>query len=237
MRTIYSLNIEDLMPTATEVLESQGMAGRRPLPASITRLLDSALDLFHQHAEPRGLLEDWPIHDFEDLYGNDLNSREGPVPGIVSRADALALFAATMGDALATQSSALFAQGSAALGFMMDAVNSAGAERLGRLMGRMFHEHLPEQVRRSGNLKVQYYCPGHCGWHISGQSRLFQALRPEEIGMTLKPSFVMHPFKSISGILVAGDMAIHRFRPDFSFCPQCKEHTCVPRLRLLENTH
>jgi hypothetical protein len=142
-----------------------------------------------------------------------------------------------MGDSLATKSKELFAQGGAALGYMMDAVNSSGAERLGRHMCHLFLEHLPEELRRSKELKAQYYCPGHCGWHISGQVKLFKILQPEEIGMTLKPSFVMVPFKSISGVLVAGDMLIHRFQPSFSFCPQCKEHKCVQRLRLLENAN
>jgi hypothetical protein len=237
MRKVLKLNIGDVIPTANEVLELQGMAGRKNLPAKITQLLNSALDIFLQLAEPQGILEDFPISDFRDLYdGNGMNSSEGPVPALVPQADAIALFAATMGDALATKSSELFSQGGAGLGYMMDAVNSSGAERLGRLMCQRFLDHLPEELRRSKELKAQYYCPGHCGWHISGQAKLFQALHPEEIGMTLRPSFVMHPFKSISGILVAGDLTIHQFQPGFSFCPQCKEHKCVQRLKLLENT-
>jgi hypothetical protein len=238
MRKILKLSIENIIPTANEVLELQGMAGRKNLPAKITQLLDSALRIFSQLAEPQGILEDFPINDFPLLYeGNGMNSQEGPVPALVSQADAIALFAATMGDSLATKSKELFTQGGAALGYMMDAVNSTGAERLGRHMCHLFLEHLPEELRQSKELKVQYYCPGHCGWHISGQGKLFQALQPENIGMTLKPSFVMHPLKSISGVLVAGAMSIHRFQPGFSFCSQCKEHKCVQRLRLLENTN
>ena len=237
MRKVFKINIDDVIPTTNEVLELQGMAGRKNLPARITQLLDSALDIFRQLAEPLGILEDFPIKDFSGLYdGSGMNSPEGPVPIIVPQAAAMALFAATMGDSLATKSKELFAHGGAALGYMMDAVNSSGAERLGRHMCHLFLEHLPEELHRSKELKSQYYCPGHCGWHISGQVRLFQTLQPEEIGITLRPSFVMVPFKSISGVLVAADMAIHRFQPSFSFCPQCKEHKCVQRLRLLENT-
>jgi hypothetical protein len=237
MRKVLKLSIEDVIPTTNEVLELQGMAGRKNLPAKITQLLDSALDIFRQLAEPQGIMEDFSMIDFPALYeGNRMNSPEGPVLALVSQADAIALFAATMGDSLATKSSELFNQGGAALGYMMDAVNSSGAERLGRHMCHLFLEHLPEGLRRSKELKAQYYCPGHCGWHISGQAKLFQTLQPEEIGMTLKPSFVMVPFKSISGVLVAGDMTIHRFQPSFSFCPQCKEHKCVQRLTLLENS-
>jgi ArsR family metal-binding transcriptional regulator len=44
----------------------------------------------------------------------------------------------------------------------------------------------------------------------------------------------MYPLKSISGVLVAGDMDIHRFKPKFTFCKNCKEHKCVSRLAILE---
>jgi hypothetical protein len=237
MRRMVQLSVEEIIPTVQEVLENQGIAGRPNLPARIPSLLNSALDLFKQLAEPKGILEDLAISDFPSIYeGNSLNSPEGPVPGIASRADALALFAATMGDALMAKSGELFAAGGPALGYMLAAVNTSGAEHLGQQMARRFLEFLPEEKRHDKNLKAQYYCPGHCGWHISGQDKLFQALHPEEIGVVLKPSWAMHPLKSISGILVVGNIEIHRFQPAFSFCKQCKEHKCVQRLRILENS-
>jgi len=238
MRRIIALSVADIMPTAAEVLENQGMAGRQNIPARITTLLDSALELFQQLAAPRGLLEDLPIPNFKAIYdGNGLNSPDCPVPPIVANADGLALFAATMGPALASKSSDLFAKGGPALGFMLDAVNSSGAEHLGQMMCRRFLELLPSELRQTKRLKTQYYCPGHCGWHLSGQDKVFEALRPQEIGMTLTPSWAMHPVKSISGVLVAGEIEIHRFRPNFPFCKDCKEHKCVQRLKLLENTN
>lgn len=235
MRKVFRLDVKNIVPTREEVLQYQGMAGRKGLPERISRLLDTAIDLFGQLAEPQGLLEDLDISDFDALYaGKGLNAADGPVPGIVPRAEAVALFAATMGDALATMAGDLFREKEAALGFMLDAVNSAGAERLGRLMCRKFMERLPEGLTRERDVRVQYYCPGHCGWHMSGQEKLFERLHPEEIGITLRPNWVMAPFKSISGILVAGDIEIHRFSPGFSFCPHCREKKCIQRLRILE---
>lgn len=229
------LNVNDVTPSVEEVMENQGMAGRKNLPERIRTLMDSARELFRELAAPAGMFEDIPLSDFWEIYeGNGMNSAESPVPGIVTRADALALFAATMGKILAVKSSELFKEGKAPLGYMLDAVNTCGAERLGMLMGLRFMEYLPEELRRSKKLKVQYYCPGHCGWHISGQTRLFQALHPEEIGITVNESWAMNPLKSISGILAVGEIEIHRFKPDFSFCKQCKEKKCVQRLKILE---
>jgi hypothetical protein len=236
MRKVIRLNVDEVTPTPAEVVESQGMAGRGSLPARISALLDSALELFKQLAEPLGVMEDWPIPDFESVYdGNGMNSSEGPVPIIIPQAEKLALFAATLGNALIAKSSELFTEGGPALGFMLDAVNSSGAERLGQLMGKRFLELLPEEQRRSRNLKVQYYSPGHCGWHVSGQKKLFEVLHPVEIGISLNASWAMRPVKSISGVLVVGDIKIHRFQPIFSFCKQCKEHKCLQRLKVLEH--
>ena len=117
---------------------------------------------------------------------------------------------------------------------MLDAVNSAAGEQLGKMMGYRFIELLPEEQRAKKVLVSQYYCPGHCGWHISGQEKLFEIVRPEEIGIDLKASHAMYPLKSISGVLVVGDLDIHRFKPKFSFCRDCKEHKCVERLAILE---
>jgi hypothetical protein len=236
MRTILDLEIAELTPTPAEVLSAQGMAGRANIPEKIMRLLDEALNIFRQLAEPRGLMQDISLPDFEAIYeGSGMNSPEGPVPIIVPKADGLAIFAATMGSALISRSGELFAKGGPALGFMLDAVNSSAAERLGRQMGRQFVARLPEEIRNAKQLKVQYYCPGHCGWHISGQTRLFEILHPEEIGMAVNERWVMQPIKSISGVLVAGEMDVHKFQPVFSYCKDCREHKCVKRLLLLEN--
>ena len=175
MKKRIELTVAKVTPSVTEVLAAQGMAGRQNIPARITALLDSALEIFKQLAEPKGMLEKLPISGFRAIYdGNDQNSPDCPVPTIVARADALAVFAATMGNALISKSSELFAQGGPALGFMLDAVNSAGAEQLGRLMCQKFLELLPEELHQGKKLKAQYYCPGHCGWHLSGQERLFR---------------------------------------------------------------
>ena len=234
IRKIIRLNGDEVVPTREEVLLAQGMTGRA-LPARIQAHLDSALELFRKLSSPAGLIQQWPIDDFDAVFnGAGLNDPEGPVRIIVPQADAIALFVATLGNELLVKCSELFKQGEASLGYMLDAVNSSAGERLGKMMGRRFIGLLPESQRNSKVLVSQYYCPGHCGWHISGQEKLFAAVRPEEIGIDLKANHAMVPLKSISGVLIAGNMDIHRFTPRFSFCRNCKEHKCVQRLAILE---
>jgi hypothetical protein len=234
IREIIHLNADQVTPTVQEVLEAQGMTGRK-LPERIRALLNQAMELFRELADPKGIIQQWPIDDFETVFDhNGMNDPEGPVRMIVPKADAIALFVATLGNELLVKSSELFKQGGAPLGYMLDAVNSSAGEQLGRRMGLRFVDLLPESLRARKVLVSQYYCPGHCGWNISGQERLFEIVRPEEIGVDLKQNHAMYPLKSISGVLVAGSMDIHRFSPKFAFCKDCKEHKCVQRLVVLE---
>jgi hypothetical protein len=237
MRKTYALNSGDIAPSRQEILAQQKMTERQ-VPQRITRLIDDAIDLFKDLACPGGLLEDFKAGEFSGLYeGNGLNAPDGPVPNIVARANTAALMAATMGEELAVKCDELFRQGNASLGYMLNVVSSVGSELLGRQMCRVFLEQLSaesNEVKGIKDLKVQYYCPGHCGWHISGQEKLFAALHPDEIGISLGANWTMRPLKSISGILAAAPMDVHRFLQGFSFCPQCRERKCAERLKLLE---
>ncbi len=58
MRRILELNVKDLTPTPAEVLANQGMGGRANIPEKIKSLLDTALEIFGQLAEPKGLMQD-----------------------------------------------------------------------------------------------------------------------------------------------------------------------------------
>ncbi len=74
------------------------------------------------------------------------------------------------------------------------------------------------------------YSPGYCGWHVSGQMALFDYLGPDAVGITLTESFLMHPLKSVSGVIVAGQPDIHRFVHDFPFCAACTGKECRERI-------
>jgi hypothetical protein len=79
------------------------------------------------------------------------------------------------------------------------------------------------------------YSPGYCGWDITGQRQLFRALRPEEIGITLRESCLMEPLKSISGVLVAARPEVHRFDNNYPFCRVCTMRTCRSRMAGIRN--
>lgn len=226
MREIFGFTVSEAIPAETEVLESQGMPERDRLPERITVLLDEAVRLFRDLSEPHGLLQDASAAEFETIYrGEGLNADETPLEGVYPQAEGLALFAATLSEPVSGRISALFAENDPALAYMLDAVASVSADRLATLLG----ERLLRRLGRE-DIAVLPYSPGYCGWHISAQRKLFDLLRPEEIGIRLNDSYLMQPLKSVSGVLVAGPGPIHRFWPRFSFCEDCRTRTCGERM-------
>jgi len=230
MRECLSFSVDEIAP-CLNLLESCGIPRRGQLSVQAREILDSAVELFVQLADPKAIIAGVSIDQFQTVYsGKGLNSPKTPLQGIFTRSDGLALFAATVGSALSVKASELFAENEPARAFMLDAVASAGADCLATLMQDSFLEFLPDELRRTRNLRVLSYSPGYCGWHITGQEKIFQVLCPEEIGITLNASCLMQPLKSVSGVLVAADRHIHEFTPSFPFCKDCETWRCVERI-------
>ncbi|MCP4153380.1 MAG: hypothetical protein GY757_36975 [bacterium] len=99
---------------------------------------------------------------------------------------------------------------------------------------KLFYNRLLERgdIKTSEtSMRVLNYSPGYCGWHISGKGKLFEKLKPGSIGIRLNESYLMSPLKSISGVLTAGEQAIHRFDNNYPFCKQCRTYSCRERLK------
>ncbi len=233
MRTIFRFLPTDCRPTRSDVLTAEGMAGSGPVSAATEELLTRAIDIFSNHAAPIGVCADISIPEFSAVFaGESQNDPEAPLGNIFPKADKLALFAGTVGPELARQIADLFHRHEYALGYVLDAVASCGTERLADLLQTAWESAATGQRQASSveRTAVLPYSPGYCGWHVSGQRRLFQYLKPEEIGITLRESCLMEPLKSVSGVFVLGPRAIHQFNPVFGFCSECRTRNCRARL-------
>lgn len=221
--------VSRLQPQAAAVYAAMGLkSGCRPSPRSAA-LLQRALELFRTYSDPRGVSEAISQDEFAAVYsGQGRNAPDTPLSGIFPRADCLHLFAFTLGTRVSGEIKRLFAGADFALGSMLDAVASLAADQ----GGRVAEEWVENQVlkKKDGALARAFlYSPGYCGWHISGQEKLFARLRPDKIGISLNSSFLMNPLKSISGVLVAGPAVIHQFSKMYPFCSICKSPTCRER--------
>jgi len=217
------------VPEARDVLAAQGLPEEDALAPRLRRLLDDAMAAYVALVEPRAVLEECTAGEFAAVLaplgipGDDL-----VVGRVTPRAEALSQFVATVGEPVPARIARLFDEGALAEGWMLDAVASAAADLLADRLCERLEGELVE--RGSQGTRVLPYSPGYCGWPTRGQRPLFDALRPEEIGVTLNDSCLMSPIKTVSGVLVAGPGPAHKFRPDFPFCDDCRTHECGRRM-------
>ncbi len=213
----------DATANVDAVLALQGVPVGAKLPKRVYDLVDAAFERFAALVQPRLITKPVSREEFAHIYqGEGLNDEPAPVAGIAAEADRLKLFALTVGPAVSDEIPRLFADDDPALGTMLDAVASAGAEKLCRGLAQWFQDEL--------RMPVLPYSPGYCGWHVSGQRRLFAALQPGEIGISLTDSHLMHPLKSVSGVLVGAPVEAHEFDIEYAFCGNCKTQDCRERI-------
>ncbi len=229
MREIVRFSAREARPGTGEVLRAQDLPEEDALAPRLRTLLDGAMSAFVALAEPRAVVEEIDAAGLERVLAPLGIARDALVVGRVApRAEALALYVATLGEALPARIRHLFDEEALAEGWMLDAVASAGADLLAQRLAARFEARLAERGR--AGLRALPYSPGYCGWPTRGQRPLFDALRPDEVGVTLNDSCLMSPIKSVSGVLVAGPAEAHRFRPDFPFCDECRTRECGPRM-------
>jgi len=202
-----------------------------PAVATVQSIIDRSRKVFVEGAQPRGLYKPLAINDFDQIYrGRGDNDDDTPLEHVVDEAVSLALFAVTLGDRISEHIHSLFDAGELAEGYILDQVASSAADELADVAARRFQT---DSAR--SDLAVLPYSPGYCGWHVSGQEALFARLRPTEIGISLNDSCLMHPIKSVSGVLVLAPMEAHDFSPAFSCCATCTTLNCQERVAGLKS--
>ena len=100
MSVILEFSFREIAPQRQAVLERMGIpAGTEP-PGHIGELYLAATELLADSAVPQGVLTEVTVEEFSVVFeGEGRNARRSPVGDIYPRADHLALFAATLGDA------------------------------------------------------------------------------------------------------------------------------------------
>ena len=231
---ILELAHADVTPARPAVISQLGIPEGTVVPAHIERLADAAAELFAEHVAPAGVLAETSIAEFAVVYrGEDRNEPSSPVAEIIGRAEHLALFVVTLGEGISQALQRCFAAEDVALAYTLDAMASVAADGAADLAERRYDGVLRGRGWTTPDGAVLRYSPGYCGWDVTGQRKLFAFLRPERIGLSLTESCLMQPLKSVSGVMIAGPRAIHRFPPTYDFCDRCEARTCRDRLRAL----
>jgi len=234
MKEIIPLDSIRAAPHRDVALGRQGIPEGHQLSEMVEGLLEKAISLYESLTEPRGIIADISLSDFEEIFqGEGQNDLPAPLQGIVKKAEGLALFAATLGDPVSAKIQELFKENDPATGCMLDGITSERAETAAELLADAFLDSLLQKGEVDSGARALPYSPGYCGWHITGQKKLFAFLNPGQIDMSLNASCLMSPIKSVSGVLVVGHPEIHDFENDFDFCFDCATWECRSRIASL----
>jgi len=234
VKGIIPLDSIRVAPHRDVALRRQGVPDDHKVSDLVEGLVGKAISLYESLAQPKGIIADISLSDFEEVFkGEGRNDLPAPLQGIVKKADGLALFAATVGDSVSAKIQDLFEENDPATACMLDGIASDRAETAATLLADAFLDSLLEQGEVDSEVRVLPYSPGYCGWHITGQEKLFAFLDPEQIDISLNASCLMSPIKSVSGVLVAGRPEIHDFENDFDFCFDCASWECRSRIASL----
>jgi len=234
MNKTIELNINDIVPDEVDVLHHQGIPKNVEISQTIKSIMNEAYGIFVKDAAPVAILSDISKDEFDDVFkGEGNNADDAIVKEIYPEAEYLALFALTMGEKVSSLIEDLFDQNDYALAAMLDSVASMAADKTSTILEKHYHKYLETEKSTDKDFAVLGYSPGYCGWHVSGQKKLFEYLKPSQIGITINDSSLMTPIKSVSGVLVGGDKEVHIFQMGFSYCDLCKTLSCQERMSTL----
>jgi hypothetical protein len=234
MNKTIRIPVSEVTPSQDAILQAQGIPAGVEIKTQVIKSAKTALQLYTELAVPLGMLFEISHAEFEPIYnGIGLNSNPGLIEEIYKKSKYMALFAVTIGPVVGTKIRELFHKSEFALGSFLDSAASCGADLISHVLEAQFKKYLSRHDLAASDMEVLAYSPGYCGWHISAQRALFDYLHPDEIGISLRDSFLMEPLKSISGVLLAGPREIHIFDDVYSFCTDCKSRSCRDRVSAL----
>lgn len=107
------------------------------------------------------------------------------------------------------------------LQFMADTWGSAYAESSERHLANL----IADELEPEGLLRSHVWCPGQHEIPLENQLPIFDLLKPEEIGCTLRDSLLMQPAKSCSGIIGALQVSSAGIARPCSFCQYADQCT------------
>ncbi|WP_430972156.1 vitamin B12 dependent-methionine synthase activation domain-containing protein [Sunxiuqinia rutila] len=133
-------------------------------------------------------------------------------------AEKLAFFVCTAGATLSNKAVSMLKGEDPVLGYVYDILGGAIAEAVGDKLQQLIRQ----RVKKDGCNITNRYSPGYCHWDVSDQHKLFRLLGGSPSGVSLTPSSLMNPVKSISGVIGIGkDVHFREYQ-----CDLCQMKNC-----------
>lgn len=140
---------------------------------------------------------------------------------VVERSSGWFGFVVSLGPGVDRELQRLMAEGRMTDALVLDGAASLLVESAADVLEMSCIRKFPEDGRRALR-----YSPGYCGWPVDGQNELFRRLQPREIGVSLQAGGRMEPAKTISGLILVADPAVHRRAGTWPICSACRRQGC-----------
>jgi hypothetical protein len=141
--------------------------------------------------------------------------------GQLNQAETIAVFVCTAGVELSRTSKQYMAEGDLLSGYILDMIGSVVVEKAMDLV----QDNFEKSMHIKGVNITNRYSPGYCNWHVSEQQKLFKLLPKDFCGVSLLPSSLMQPTKSISGFIGIGK----NVKKNNYACRKCENDFCIYR--------
>ena len=196
------------------------------LPEPIPEVISSIMEEATTHTDIQGgylIIDQFEIREKRHIQVDGLEFH--PTKAIahqVRSAEKLTFFMITAGEGITTWSQTELTEDPLA-GYIIDLI---GSEIVVAALDRM-QDDLAGKMGKDGFKITNRYSPGDCGWPVTDQQKLFSLFPEGFCGISLSESSLMHPIKSISGIIGIGK----EVKKTAYACDLCEMETCVYRYR------
>ena len=139
----------------------------------------------------------------------------------LKNASSVAFFICTVGEGISRRSQDLLRGDDPVLGYVFDL--------LGSMIVESAADQLQLEIKRIAlfeSLQItNRYSPGYCKWSVADQHKLFSFFPKNCCGIKLTESALMHPIKSVSGIIgIGADVSFREYT-----CNLCNQVGCIQR--------
>ena len=206
-----------------DILRSLGYPREATPPAQVVRSARQILTEARPWLQPRGT---YALYTVTRLTAHSLEIGGATIAGnigeILHGAERVAVFMVTVGSEISRQAEARCRVGDAFAGLTLDAIGSWAAEAAAEALMKQLGSQL-----RPGESFTLRYSPGYCGMNLKQQRTLFKLAPAGSVGISLLPTLLMQPLKSISGIVGLGPRKVVGIH--LSPCERCPQIGCHMR--------
>jgi hypothetical protein len=203
-QVILTPDYETIMPSLSEVATIMGYAPGTE-PTFVPEMLETLLKDAPPHVSAGGCYSVFEISEIKIPQGLILHSSGrlrcgSKIARQIVGSDSFALFVSTAGNSFDRWIKSKASEGDVLEEYLCSSIGSVIADKVADVI----QEEINSSAAKAGKGITNRYSPGYCSWNIREQRSIFDLLPVDQIGVTLTPSFLMKPIKSVSGIIGIG---------------------------------